>query len=217
MIFKHLLVLITLPAFLIGCSVKGTNQLSSENKNTYSYFSDYTNQNTSRSDSNFNEELIKTPVFSHNFNTFDSLKNYLLNDFKTTNDESFCLIFPDMLSPYMGKKFSVGFDSNNENGKLINPKIYEMFYIYDETIGNMADETKDIPYYTAKIDCIFYPVTTFNTDLNVEIERITDEKTKMTISKDYALFGIVYLTSSFKMSDNYLASYFFKNYLFSNE
>ncbi len=101
-------------------------------------------------------DLIPTPINGKKFESFNELLTYFNEDFPINNQERFYILNPKLLSKEMGNYFLVSFDEIREN-VLYNPYVEEFFYIYDENLGTMSDVTKDVPFYSMKFECLFFP------------------------------------------------------------
>ena len=129
-----------------------------------------------------NADPMVTPIKGHTFSNFDSLVSYIRDVYLTKNKDSFFAVKPETMVETMGHSFSINYDNENE-GVLTNPMVKELFYIYDENLGTLSDTTKDIPYYSMKFECLFYPVKYTSINEN-KVDVINITKTQVQIRYD---------------------------------
>jgi hypothetical protein len=103
-------------------------------------------------------DLSKIPNGSRSFLTLTGLSDFIEDDFAKTNKESFALLGPSSEQPNMGHSFTLSYESVSD-GVYLSPMVVESYYVYDETIGNLSDETKDVPYYSGAIKALFVPLS----------------------------------------------------------
>lgn len=154
------------------------------------------------------------PITGYSFSDFDSLVSYIRDEYSVNNDGSFFLVEPQMMVKTMGHGFSISFDEisvdNEKNGVLSNPTVTEFFYIYDENLGTISDPTKDVPYYSMKFNCLFYPVEDSSIDID-DANIINISENKIQIKYDDCFAIDVYMQNLDKT--NYVID-FLKNNMF---
>ncbi len=97
------------------------------------------------------------PIKGKLFYDFNQLCSYVSTDFENKNKSTFYLILPDKKVDEMGCGFSINYDYD-DNGILSNPIVNEFFFIYDEELGTLSNTSMDVPYYSMKFECYFYPI-----------------------------------------------------------
>ena len=148
------------------------------------------------------------PVKSKIFHDFNQLSSYVSTDFKNKNNSTFYLISPDKKVDEMGNGFSIYFDSN-ENGVLSNPVVNEFFFIYDEELGTLSNTSMDVPYYSMKFECYFYPINNKkDVDTNdYNIKNISSTKIQIYIDNSF----IINVEMANLNQTNYVMEYLKKN------
>jgi len=139
---------------------------------------------------------------TNDINLFESYEE--LASYATRSENNVVLLKPENITKRMGNEFE---SFKNDDNKEI---YHEMYYIYDETIGNCADETKDVPYYSLKIKSYFYSFDK-KADFHYTIGTNKDFKDVIFVnvmSNDDSCFGTIYFEQTgidvdFQWVDNY--------------
>lgn len=103
-------------------------------------------------------DLATVPSRSKSFATLPELREFLEGDFAETNEERFAFLYPSSEQPNMGHSFMLSYETSSDGG-YISPMVVESYYVYDESLGNLSDESKDTPYCSGSIKAIFAPLS----------------------------------------------------------
>lgn len=198
----HLSSILLTTILLVGCTNKlpALSDLDSKDNSEYIGASEFIY------DDEF--EYIKTPVRSYGFETYESLDLYLKNEFIYSHH--FYTIFPQKINSNMGKSFYLGFD-NIEDNEILNPKVIEMFYIYDENLGTISDVSMDTHYYSMKFNCVFFSTQSDTEISDIKIEKISGSKLKVTLENNDGIMGYCYVYSGNLNVSDYIRDYLSKN------
>lgn len=159
-------------------------------------------------------DLATIPNGSKSYLTLSGLQDFVEGDFAKANKESFAFLSPSSEQPNMGHSFMLSYESVSD-GVYLSPMVVESYYVYDKALGNLSDETKDVPYYSGAIKALFVPLSdssakkwSFGYGTNDVKEDIYD--LYLNIYDSGKPVGTVYYTSDL-LSNEWMATYLESN------
>lgn len=121
------------------------------------------------------------------FNSSDQVSKFLIKENNHKNNDYYWILNTEKLNntPIMpAYKVDIykddHFHSYDEEVEDVNiTSVLAYYYIYDKNLGNMSNTEFDVPYYTIRFGCIFYPVTEDTKITSLALDYISNKKLKL--------------------------------------